>query len=87
MRLGLLGRRASGYKFQANQLRLLLAYTLMYDLSAPSALRGIELERACIRTKLLKIGAASVQHAPGARTMSHRPLRQVFLPAARTRAS
>jgi hypothetical protein len=64
--LDLFGRRASCHKFQANQLRLLLAafaYTLMINLRR-LALAGTELAHACtatIRVKLLKIGATIVR--------------------------
>jgi hypothetical protein len=67
--LDLSGRRASCHRFQANQLRLLLAalaYTLMINLRR-RALQGTELAQACtttIRTKLLKIGAAPIKRGP-----------------------
>ena len=65
--LHLFGRRASCHRFQANQLRLLLAalaYTLMVNLRR-LALKGTELAQACtvtIHTKLLKNGAAVVRN-------------------------
>lgn len=91
--LDLFGRRASCHKFQANQLRLLLAalaYTLMISLRR-LALRGTELERACtatIRVKLLKIGAAVVRNTRRVRVLlaSQHPLKHVFLSAARALA-
>jgi Transposase DDE domain group 1 len=91
--LDLFGRRASCHKFQANQLRLLLAglaYTLMIKLRR-LALHGTELERACaatIRVKLLKIGAAVVRNTRRVRVLlaSQHPLKQVFLGAARALA-
>jgi hypothetical protein len=87
--LDLFGRRASCHKFQANQLRLLLAalaYTLMISLRR-LALQGTELERACtatIRVKLLKIGAAVVRNTRRVRVLlaSQHPLKHVFLSAA-----
>jgi hypothetical protein len=87
------GRRASCHKFQANQLRLLLAamaYTLMINLRR-LALHGTELERACtatIRGKLLKIGAAVVRNTRRVRVLlaSQHPLKHVFLTAARALA-
>jgi hypothetical protein len=66
-RLDLFDRRASCHRFQANQLRLLLAAlacTLMIKLRR-LALKGTELALACtatIRIKLLKIGAAIVRN-------------------------
>jgi hypothetical protein len=91
--LDLFGRRASCHKFQANQLRLLLAalaYTLMINLRR-LALHGTELERACtttIRVKLLKIGAAVVRNTRRVRVLlaSQHPLKHVFLSAARALA-
>lgn len=87
------GRRASCHKFQANQLRLLLAafaYTLMINLRR-IALVGTELARACtatIRVKLLKIGAAIVRNTRRVRVLlaSRHPLQHVFLSAARALA-
>ncbi|CUI04699.1 Transposase [Janthinobacterium sp. CG23_2] len=91
--LDLFGRRASCHKFQANQLRLLLAafaYTLMINLRR-LALVGTELARACtatIRIKLLKIGAAVVRNTRRVRVLlaSQHPLKHVFLTAARALA-
>jgi hypothetical protein len=91
--LDLFGRRASCHKFQANQLRLLLAafaYTLMINLRR-LALAGTELARACtatIRVKLLKIGAAIVRNTRRVRVLlaSQHPLKHVFLSAARALA-
>lgn len=91
--LDLFGRRASCHKFQANQLRLLLAafaYTLMINLRR-LALAGTELARACtatIRTKLLKIGAAIVRNTRRVRVLlaSQHPLKHTFLSAARALA-
>jgi hypothetical protein len=91
--LDLFGRRASCHKYQANQLRLLLAalaYTLMVNLRR-LALCGTELERACtatIRTKLLKIGAAVVRNTRRVRLLlaSHHPLKHVFVAAAQALA-
>jgi hypothetical protein len=91
--LDLFGRRASCHKFQANQLRLLLAafaYTLMINLRR-LALVGTELARACtatIRVKLLKIGAAIVRNTRRVRVLlaSQHPLQHVFLSAARALA-
>lgn len=91
--LDLFGRRASCHKFQANQLRLLLAalaYTLMINLRR-LALAGTELERACtatIRVKLLKIGAAIMRNTRRVRVLlaSQHPLKHVFLSAARALA-
>ena len=88
--LDLFGRRASCHRFQANQLRLLLAalaYTLMINLRR-LALKGTELAQACtatIRTKLLKIGAAVVRNTRRARVLlalAH-PMKHVFITAAR----
>ncbi|NHZ63831.1 IS3 family transposase [Massilia sp. CCM 8694] len=91
--LDLFGRRASCHKFQANQLRLLLAafaYTLMINLRR-LALVGTELARACtatIRIKLLKIGAAVVRNTRRVRVLlaSQHPLKHVFPTAARALA-
>jgi len=91
--LDLFGRRASCHKFQANQLRLLLAalaYTLMIKLRR-MGLKGTELAQACtatIRMKLLKIGAAVVRNTRRVRVLlaSSHPLREVFLTAARAMA-
>lgn len=91
--LDLFGRRASCHKFQANQLRLLLAalaYTLMINLRR-LALRGTELERACtatIRVKLLKIGAAIMRNTRRVRVLlaSQHPLKHVFIYAAQALA-
>lgn len=87
--LDLFGRRASCHRFQANQLRLLLAalaYTLMINLRR-LALRGTELAQACtatIRTKLLKIGAAIVRNTRRVRVMlaSSHPMKHVFISTA-----
>lgn len=91
--LDLSGRRASCGKYQANQLRLLLAglaYTLMVTLRR-LALAGTELANACtatIRTKLLKIGAAIVRNTRRVRVFmaSHHPLKHVFFAAAQALA-
>jgi len=91
--LDLFGRRASCHKFQANQLRLLLAafaYTLMINLRR-LALAGTELAHACtatIRVKLLKIGAAIVRNTRRVRVLlaSQHPLKHVFITAARALA-
>jgi hypothetical protein len=91
--LDLFGRRASCHKFQANQMRLLLAafaYTLMINLRR-LALAGTELARACtatIRVKLLKIGAAIMRNTRRVRVLfaSHHPLQHVFIGAARALA-
>jgi hypothetical protein len=88
--LDLFGRRASCHRFQANQLRLLLAalaYTLMIKLRR-LALAGTELAQACtatIRTKLLKIGAAIVRNTRRVRVLlaSAHPMKHVFITAAR----
>jgi hypothetical protein len=88
--LDLFGRRASCHRFQANQLRLLLAalaYTLMINLRR-LALQGTELARACtatIRTKLLKIGAAVLRNTRRVRVLlaSAHPMKHVFIAAAR----
>ncbi len=88
--LDLFGRRASCHRFQANQLRLLLAalaYTLMINLRR-LALQGTELAQACtatIRARLLKIGAAVVRNTRRVRVLlsSAHPMRHVFLAAAR----
>ena len=88
--LDLFGRRASCHRFQANQLRLLLAalaYTLMINLRRV-ALKGTELAQACtatIRTKLLKVGAAVLRNTRRVRLLlaSAHPMKQVFITAAR----
>lgn len=88
--LDLFGRRASCHRFQANQLRLLLAalaYTLMINLRR-LALKGTELAQACtatIRIKLLKIGAAVVRNTRRVRVLlaSTHPMKHVFITAAR----
>jgi hypothetical protein len=88
--LDLFGRRASCHRFQANQLRLLLAalaYTLMINLRR-LALKGTELAQACtatIRTKLLKIGAAVLRNTRRVRVLSAsaHPMKHVFIAAAR----
>jgi hypothetical protein len=88
--LDLFGRRASCHRFQANQLRLLLAalaYTLMINLRR-LALQGTELAQACtatIRTKLLKIGAAVLRNTRRVRVLlaSAHPMKHVFITAAR----
>jgi hypothetical protein len=89
--LDLFGRRASCHRFQANQLRLLLAalaYTLMINLRR-LALTGTELAQACtatIRTRLLKIGAAVLRNTRRVRVLlaSAHPMKHVFLIAARS---
>ncbi len=91
--LDLFGRRASCHKFQANQLRLLLAafaYTLMINLRR-LALANTELARACtatIRIKLLKVGAAIVRNTRRVRVLlaSQHPLKHVFISAAQALA-
>jgi hypothetical protein len=88
--LDLFGRRASCHRYQANQLRLLLAalaYTLMINLRR-LGLKGTELAQACtatIRTKLLKIGAAIVRNTRRVRVLlaSAHPMKHVFITAAR----
>ena len=88
--LDLFGRRASCHRFQANQLRLLLAalaYTLMINLRR-LALKGTELAQACtatIRIRLLKIGAAVVRNTRRVRVLlaSAHPMKHVFITAAR----
>ena len=88
--LDLFGRRASCHRFQANQLRLLLAglaYTLMINLRR-LALQGTELATACtatIRTRLLKIGAAVLRNTRRVRVLlaSAHPMKHVFITAAR----
>lgn len=88
--LDLFGRRASCHRYQANQLRLLLAalaYTLMINLRR-LALKGTELAQACtatIRTKLLKVGAAVVRNTRRVRVLlaSAHPMKHVFVTAAR----
>jgi hypothetical protein len=92
--LDLFGRRASCHRFQANQLRLLLAglaYTLMINLRR-LGLQGTELAKACtatIRTRLLKIGAAVVRNTRRVRLLlaSSHPLQHVFMTAARALAA
>ncbi len=87
--LDLFGRRASCHRFQANQLRLLLAalaYTLMINLRR-LGLKGTELAQACtttIRTKLLKIGAAIIRNTRRVRVLlaSAHPMKHVFISAA-----
>lgn len=87
--LDLFGRRASCHRFQANQLRLVLAalaYTLMINLRR-LALKGTELANACtatIRTRLLKIGAAIVRNTRRVRVLlaSAHPMKHVFITAA-----
>jgi hypothetical protein len=91
--LDLFGRRASCHRFQANQLRLLLAalaYTLMINLRR-LALQGTELAQACtatIRTRLLKIGAAVLRNTRRVRVLlaSAHPMKHVFITAARALA-
>lgn len=88
--LDLFGRRASCHRYQANQLRLLLAalaYTLMINLRR-LALKGTELAQACtatIRTKLLKVGAAVLRNTRRVRVLlaSAHPMKHVFVTAAR----
>ena len=88
--LDLFGRRASCHRYQANQLRLLLAalaYTLMINLRR-LALKGTELAQACtatIRTKLLKIGAAVLRNTRRVRVLlaSAHPMKRVLITAAR----
>jgi hypothetical protein len=88
--LDLFGRRASCHRFQANQLRLLLAalaYTLMINLRR-LGLQDTELAHACtatIRTKLLKIGAAVLRNTRRVRVLlaSAHPMKHVFITAAR----
>jgi hypothetical protein len=88
--LDLFGRRASCHRFQANQLRLLLAglaYTLMINLRR-LGLQGTELAKACtatIRTRLLKIGAAVLRNTRRVRVLlaSAHPMKHVFITAAR----
>ena len=87
--LDLFGRRASCHRFQANQLRLLLAalaYTLMINLRR-LGLTGTELVQACtttIRTTLLKIGTAIVRNTHRVRVLlaSAHPMKYVFIAAA-----
>lgn len=82
------GRCANCHKFQANQLRQLvaaLAYTRIIRLPC-LALHDAELERAgtaTIRTKRLKIGAALVRHTRCIHVVmaSHNPLKHVFFAA------
>ena len=94
--LDLFGRRASCHRFQANQLRLLLAglaglaYALMINLRR-LGLRGTELAKACtatIRTRLLKIGAAVLRNTRRVRVLlaSAHPMKHVFITAARALA-
>ena len=91
--LDLFGRRASCHRYQANQLRLLLAglaYTLMINLRR-LALHGTELAQACtatIRTRLLKIGACILRNTRRVRVLlaSAHPMKHVFLIAARALA-
>ena len=91
--LDLFGRRASCHKFQANQLRLLLAafaYTLMINLRR-LALADTELARACtatIRIRLLKVGAAIVRNTRRVRVLlaSQHPFKHVFISAAQALA-
>jgi hypothetical protein len=93
VQLDLFGTRASGQKFAANRLRVLLAalaYTLIERLRA-IALAAPELARASaatLRTRLLKIGAAVVRNPRRVRILlaSHPPLRAVFLHAAQALA-
>ena len=88
--LDLFGRRASCHRFQANQLRLLLAglaYTLMINLRR-LGLQDTELATACtatIRTRLLKIGAAVLRNTRRVRVLlaSAHPMKHVFITAAR----
>lgn len=88
--LDLFGRRARCRRYQAHQLRLLLAalaYTLMINLRR-LALKGTELAQACtatIRTKLLKIGAAVLRNTRRVRVLlaSAHPMKHVFITAAR----
>jgi len=87
--LDLFGRRASCHRFQANQLRLLLAalaYTLMINLRR-LGLQGTDLAQSCtatIRTKLLKIGAAVLRNTRRVRVLlaSAHPMKHVFITAA-----
>ncbi|MFO1199115.1 MAG: IS1380 family transposase [Burkholderiaceae bacterium] len=87
--LDLFGTRASCHRFNANQMRLLLAglaYTLMTRLRA-IALHGTELascSAATIRVRLLKIGAQVWRNTRRIRLAlaSHHPLRDVYLLAA-----
>lgn len=71
--LDLFGRRTSCHRFQANQLRLLLAalaYTLMINLRR-LALKGTELAQACtatILTKLLKSRGGRISRPQIAKT-------------------
>lgn len=91
--LDLFGRRASCHRYQANQLRLLLAalaYTLMIKLRR-MALQGTELAQACtatIRTRLLKVGACILRNTRRVRVLlaSAHPMKHVFLIAARALA-
>ena len=91
--IDLFGRRASCHKYQANQLRLLLAalaYTLMINLRR-HALVGTALANACtatIRVQLLKIAAAIMRNTRRVRVMlaSNHPMRATFASAARALA-
>ena len=91
--LDLFGRRASCHRYQANQLRLLLAglaYTLMINLRR-LAPQGTGLAQACtatIRTRLLKIGACILRNTRRVRVLlaSAHPMKHVFLFAARALA-
>ena len=88
--LDLFGRRASCHRFQANQMRLLLAalaYRLMINLRR-LALQGTEIAQACtatIRTKLLNIDAAVLRNTRRVRVLlaSAHPMKDVFIAAAR----
>jgi hypothetical protein len=78
------GRRASCHKYQADQLRLLLAalaYALMVQLRR-LGVRGTELAQACtaiIRARLLETGAAIVRYTRRVRLFlaSQHPLQHV----------
>jgi hypothetical protein len=91
--LDLFGRRASCHRFQAIQLRLLLAApacTWMIKLRR-LGLQGTELAHArtaTIRTRLLQIGAAIVRSTRRVRVLraSAHPLKHVFITAARALA-
>ncbi len=92
--MDLFGGRASCHRFQANQLRLLLAalaYTLMINLRR-LALKGTELSQACtatIRVRLLKIGAAVLRNTRRVQVLlaSAHPMKHVFMTAARALSS
>ena len=92
--LDLFGTRASCHRFNANQMRLMiaaLAYTLMTRLRA-MALQGTELANcsaSTIRSRLLKIGAQIWRNTRRIRLAlaSHHPLRDVYLLAARRLAA